>query len=65
MTEHHSAPEIVIHQDHNDDWKWIGLVDDYGQKIELVFAQLPQLAEIVQSDEFSPFPGLGLPPPEV
>jgi len=30
MTEHHSAPEIVIHKDHDDDWKRIGLVDDCG-----------------------------------
>jgi len=40
MTEHHSAPEIVVHRDHDDYWKRIGLVDDYGQKIELSLAQL-------------------------
>lgn len=40
MTEHHSAPEIVVHRDHDDDWRRIGLVDDYGQKIELSVEQL-------------------------
>jgi hypothetical protein len=39
MTEQHTAQEIVVHRDH-DDWKRVGLVDDYGQKIELSLAQL-------------------------
>jgi hypothetical protein len=46
------APDIVVHQDHDDDWKRIGLIDDYGQKIELSLVQLNRLAEIVKSDEF-------------
>lgn len=29
MARHHSAPEIVIHRDTDDDWKRISLVDDY------------------------------------
>jgi hypothetical protein len=64
MTEHQSAPEIVVHRDHDDDWKRIGLVDDYGQKIELSLAQLYRLAEIVQSDEFPLITGLRLPHPD-
>jgi hypothetical protein len=62
MTEHHSAPEIVVHRDHDDDWKRIGLVDDYGQQIELSLAQLHRLAEIVKSDEFPLITGLRMPP---
>jgi hypothetical protein len=30
MTKHRSAPGIVVHRDHDDDWKQIGLIDDYG-----------------------------------
>jgi hypothetical protein len=52
----------VIHRDHDDAWKRIGLVDDYGQKIELSLAQLYRLAEIMQSDEFPLITGLRLPP---
>ena len=61
MTQHHSAPEIVIHRDHDNDWRRIGLVDDYGQKIELSLVQLYRLAEIVKSDEFLLITGLRLP----
>jgi hypothetical protein len=61
MNGHHSAPEIVIHRDHDDDWRRIGLVDDYGQKIELSLAPLHRLAENVQSDEFPLITGLRLP----
>jgi hypothetical protein len=64
MTRHRSAPEIVVHRDHDDDWKRIGLVDDYGQKIELSLAQLHRLAQIVQSDEFPLITGLRLPQPD-
>lgn len=62
MTEHHLAPAIVGHRDHDDNWKRIGLVDDYGQKIELSLAQLYRLAEIVRSDEFPLITGLRMPP---
>jgi hypothetical protein len=62
MTEHHTAPEIVVHRDHDDDWKRIGLVDDYGQKMEPSLAQLYRLAEIAQSDKFPLITGLRMPP---
>lgn len=64
MTDHHPTPEIVIHRDHDDDWKRIGLVDDYGQKIELSLAQLHRLAEVVLSEEFPLITGLRLPGPD-
>ncbi len=62
MTEHHSAPEIVVHRDHDDDWRRVGLVDDYGQKIELSVKQLFRLAQTVLSDEFPLITGLRRPP---
>jgi hypothetical protein len=45
--EHHATPEIVVRRDTQDDWKRIGLVDDYGQMIELSVDQLRRLAEVV------------------
>ena len=39
------APEIVIYRDHDDELKRIGLVDDYGRKVEVSIAQLSRLAE--------------------
>jgi hypothetical protein len=56
--EHHVTPEIVVRRDTQDDWKRIGLVDDYGQKIELSVDQLRRLAEVVLSDEFRLITGL-------
>jgi hypothetical protein len=61
MVEHHVTPEIVIHRDHNDDWRRIGLVDDYGQHIELSLAQLYRLAQTVLSQEFPLITGLPVP----
>ena len=56
--EHHSTPEIVIRRDTDDDWKRIGLIDDYGGKIELSVDQLRRLAAVVLSDDFSLITGL-------
>jgi hypothetical protein len=49
---HHDMPEIVIYRDTDDDWKRIGLVDDYGGKISLSVEQLRRLATEVLSDTF-------------
>jgi len=40
----HSVPEFVIHQDTDDVWKQIGLIDDFGGKIMLSAEQLGILA---------------------
>jgi hypothetical protein len=48
----------VVRRDTQDDWKGIGLVDDYGQKIELSVDQLRRLAEVVLPDEFRLITGL-------
>jgi hypothetical protein len=56
--EHHAAPEIVINRDSPDDWRRVGLVDDYGQKIELSADQLRRLAEEVLSPTFGMITGL-------
>jgi hypothetical protein len=55
---HHATPEIVIRRDTDDDWKRIGLIDDYGNKIELSVGQLRRLAEEVLSDNFRLITGL-------
>jgi hypothetical protein len=56
--EHHVTPEIVVRRDTQGDWKRIGLVDDYGQMIELSVDRLRRLAEVVLSDEFRLITGL-------
>jgi hypothetical protein len=56
--QHHVTPELVIRRDTQDDRKRIGLVDDYGQMIELSVDQLGRLAEVVLSDEFRLITGL-------
>ena len=56
--EHHAAPEIVINRDSPDDWRRIGLVDDYGRKIELSVGQLRRLAGEVLSPTFTMITGL-------
>src|SRR5215510_14713259 len=55
---HHNMPEIVIYRDTDDDWKRIGLVDDYGGKISLSVEQLSSLATEVLSDTFARITGL-------
>lgn len=56
--EHHVTPEIVVRRNTLGDWKRIGLVDDYGQRIELTVNQLRRLAEVVLSDEFRLIKGM-------
>lgn len=51
LTEHHAAPEIVANRDHDDDWKRIGLVDNYVEENELTLAQLYRPVKIVQLDQ--------------
>jgi hypothetical protein len=56
--EHHVTPEIAVRRDIDDDWKRIGLIDDYGQMIELSVEQLRRLAQEVLSDNFRLITGL-------
>ena len=49
---------IVINRDSPDDWRRIGLVDDYGRKIDLSAGPLRRLAEEVLSPTFTMITGL-------
>jgi hypothetical protein len=55
--QHHSVPEIVINRDGPEERR-VGLVDDFGGKIEMSTQQLRNLITLLVSDEFWQITGL-------